>query len=76
MARLTSKDEHGKNVIITSEDWGYSENHGTLKLQGCIADKLADYEETGLSPAEISAIKADNERLHELLDVFESIVGR
>lgn len=76
MARMTSKDEHGNNVIITSENWGYSENHGTLKLQGCIADKLADYEETGLSPAEIFAIKADNERLHELLDVFESIVGR
>ena len=29
-----------------------------------------------LSPAEIFAIKADNEKLHELLDVFESIVGR
>ena len=76
MARMTSKDEHGKNVIITSEEWGFTENHGTLKLQGCIADKLADYEETGLSPAEISAIITDNVRLHELLDAFESIVGR
>lgn len=76
MARLTSKDEHGKNVIITSEEWGFTENHGTLKLQGYIADKLADYEDTGLSPAEISAIKSDNVRLHELLDAFESIVGR
>ncbi len=76
MARMTSKDEHGNNVIITSENWGYSENHGTLKLQGCIADKLADYEETGLSPAEISAIITDNVRLHELIDAFESIVGR
>lgn len=76
IARLTSKDEHGKNVIITSEEWSLSENHGTLKLQGCIADKLADYEETGLSPTEISAMKSDNERLHSLLDELEQIINK
>lgn len=76
MARMTSKDEHGNNVIITSENWGYSENHGTLKLQGCIADKLADYENTELSPEEIFAMKADNERLHALVNDFESVLPR
>lgn len=76
MARMTSKDEHGKNEIITSEEWSLSENHGTLKLQGCIADKLADYEETGLSPTEISAMKSDNERLHSLLDELEQIINK
>ncbi len=103
MARMTSKDEHGNNVIITSENWCYSEKSGTLKLQGCIADKLAAYENTYLSPEEINdlksenvhlrryidelchsasasidclAIKADNERLHRLVDFFENVVGK
>ena len=51
-------------------------NHGTLKLQGCIADKLADYEEPRISLAKISAMKSDNERLHALLDELEQIISR
>ncbi len=37
-------------------------------------DKLAAYEDTGLTPEEITAMKADNERLHRLLDQTEEIV--
>lgn len=68
MNRLTSKDEHGNNVIITSEEWGFTENHGTLKLQGYIADKLADYENTELSPEEINNLKSENVFLRRCID--------
>ena len=39
-----------------------------------IARKLYAYEDTGLTPEEITAMKADNERLHRLLDKAEEIV--
>lgn len=39
-----------------------------------IARKLYAYEDTGLTPEEITALKADNERLHRLLDQAEEIV--
>lgn len=39
-----------------------------------IARKLYAYEDTGLTPEEITAMKADNERLHRLLDQTEEIV--
>lgn len=34
-------------------------------------DKLAAYEDTGLTPEEIEALKADNDRLHRLIDELE-----
>lgn len=37
-----------------------------------IYKRLQEYENTGLTPDEISAIKADNDRLHALLDEIES----
>ena len=37
-------------------------------------NRLADYDDTGLSPAEVVALKADNERLHKLLRDVESIM--
>ena len=35
--------------------------------------RLQAYEDTGLTPEEIIALKADNERLHRLVDNIESI---
>lgn len=35
-------------------------------------DKLAAYEDTGLTPEEVEALKADNDRLHRLIDELES----
>lgn len=37
-------------------------------------DRLAAYEDTGLVPEEIEALKRDNARLHALLDWIESEV--
>ena len=37
-----------------------------------IARRLYTYEDTGLTPEEIEALKADNDRLHRLIDVLES----
>ena len=37
-------------------------------------DKLAAYEDTGLTPEEIAALKADNKRMHELIDILESAI--
>ena len=76
MDRLTSKDPvAGANMIAVSEEWVVSTCGDRLKLDGCIADRLAAYEDTGLSPEEITALIADNVRLHELVDVFEKILG-
>ncbi len=77
MDRLTSKDSvSGANMITVSEEWSYSVRGERLKLYGCIADRLAAYEDTGLSPEEISALIADNKRLHELLDVLKETIER
>ncbi len=35
-------------------------------------DRLAAYEDTGLTPEEVEALKADNDRLHRLIDELES----
>ena len=35
-------------------------------------DRLAAYEDTGLTSEEIEALKADNDRLHRLIDELES----
>lgn len=39
----------------------------------CVA-RLFDYENTGLLPHEIEQLKADNARLHILLDDIESVL--
>lgn len=43
---------------------------------GCIVPKLyyrlAAYEDTGLTPEEVEALKADNDRLHRLIDELEN----
>lgn len=39
-----------------------------------IARKLSSYEDTGLSPEEIAAMKADNKRLHDLINILEGAI--
>ena len=41
-----------------------------------IYKRLQEYENTGICPDEIYAIKAENERLHQLVDFFENVVGK
>lgn len=38
-----------------------------------IAQKLYAYEDTGLTPEEVEALKADNDRLHKLIDETENL---
>ncbi len=38
--------------------------------------RLADYEDTELSPEEITAMKADNERMYQLIDIIEGAIKR
>ncbi len=37
-------------------------------------NRLAAYENTGLTPEEIIAMKADNKRLHDLIDILEGAI--
>lgn len=36
--------------------------------------QLQAYEDTGLTPEEIIAMKADNKRLHDLIDILEGAI--
>lgn len=81
MDRLTEKRD-GHNVIpLRKVGMGdipkfaladISDN--TSFLYGDFAYKLAAYEDTGLTPEEIIALKADNERLHRLVDNIECVM--
>ena len=49
------------------------------RFKGCvykneIARKLYAYEDTGLTPEEIIAMKADNDRLHKLVDTAQKLL--
>ena len=46
------------------------------KPESYVQKQLAEYEKTGLTPEEIIAIKAENERLHQLVDEIEEIIGK
>ncbi len=74
MDRLTTKDERGRNIISVRDEWGYSTCGSRLTVYGCIPDKLAAYEDTGISPEDIAALIADNMRLHELVDIIEGTI--
>lgn len=51
---------------------------GENKCDGCglqeAFNRLAAYEDTGLTPEEITAMKADNERLHKLVDTVQTLL--
>lgn len=76
MKRLTNKDgvlisgisKAGKNTECKEETGLYSKD-----LLEEVIYRLADYEDTGLSPEEVIALKAENERLKKIEDIFQSI---
>ena len=78
MDRLTSKNKYGDNVItircFDHNDWTYDPKEGILVVVGEAANKLAAYEDTGLTPDKITAMKADNKRLHDLIDIIEETI--
>ncbi len=79
MNRLTERDEFGNADIIALSDimpeiyagLSFSETNALTD----VLNRLADYEDTGLTPAEIKHLQADNERLHKFLDEIDEIFG-
>lgn len=79
MERLTEK-RRGQNVIplrqMSSEknfEFSLAKVSDNVSfLYGDVADKLSAYEDTGLTPEEIEALKTDNDRLHRLIDELEN----
>ncbi len=83
MDRMTHKDRFGRYVLPEVDDWGeWAECREICdKAEGCdncpiqrAIDRLAAYENTGLTPEEIIALKADNENLHRLVDATQKIL--
>ncbi len=83
MDRMTHKDKFGRYVLPEVDDWGeWAECREICdKAEGCdncpiqrAIDRLAAYENTGLTSEEIEQMKADNARLHDLLDNIECVM--
>lgn len=57
------------------ELWG---DEGNKQCEQCgiqqAFDRLAAYEDSGITPEEIKALQADNARLHELVDIIERTI--
>lgn len=78
MDRLTERDEFGNADIIAISDimpeiyagLSFSETNALTD----VLNSLAAYEDTGLTPEEISALQAENKRLHELLKSIEDVL--
>lgn len=80
MDRLTERDEYGNADIIALSDI-MPELYASLSFSETNAltdalNRLAAYEDTGLSPEEITAMKADNERLNDLVNELEGILRK
>ncbi len=79
MNRLTERDEFGNADIIALSDimpeiyagLSFSEMNALTD----VLNRLAAYEDTGLTPKEIKALQADNARLHKFLDEIDEIFG-
>jgi len=48
--------------------------HGACIYKINVADRLCAYEDTGLTPKEITSLIADNKRLHALVDTIEEVL--
>ncbi len=78
MKRLTERDEFGNADIIALSDimpdiydgLSFSDTNALTD----VLNRLAAYEDTGLSPKEITDLIADNKRLHRLIDVAQKIL--
>ena len=78
MDRLTERDEYGNADIIALsdimpelyEELSFSETNALTEA----LNRLAAYEDTGITPTEIEQLKADNARLHALVDNIECVM--
>lgn len=72
MDRLTDRKDDGQ---ITYPLFTQGENFDEAALLVICTKRLCEYEDTGLTPKEIVAMKADNKRLHDLIDILESAIN-
>lgn len=77
MDRLTSK-EHDVNMIVLCDSspgiWDICKGENNVcKIHGFAADKLAAYEDTGLTPEEITAMKAEYEQRQKFREENEKL---
>lgn len=65
-----------KNACSDDCDWAISSRDGGLNvtIAGKAIDRFAAYEDAGLTPTEIEQMKADNARLHKLVDNIEHVM--
>ncbi len=75
--RYTSRNEIGQGVLELKPqvgEWAVYPRHNMSEfvVLGGAIDCLAAYEETGLNPEEVEALKIDNDRLHRLIDELEN----
>ncbi len=78
MKRITMT-MNGENVILLEEckdNWSISANEAETRycLRGTVVDRLAAYEDIGLTPEGIKRLQEDNARLHKLIDNMEAIL--
>ncbi len=79
MDRITTSTDNGENAIVLNNGspdfWSIRKRaNNTYVICGFAADRLAAYEDTELTPEEITALVADNKRLHELVDIIEGTI--
>ena len=70
MKRLTFKEPSGKWGVV-----GMNADNENEKIYGCL-NKLLDYEETGLEPADIIRLKSKLEDMEENLQTIEKELGQ
>lgn len=72
MNRLTYRKDDGQITYPLFTQGGYFDKDALLVI---CTKRLCEYEDTGLTPDEISEMKADNKRLHKIVDDIESVMG-
>lgn len=70
MKRLTFREQNGRWGIV-----GMNADNENEKIYGCL-NKLLDYEETGLEPADIIRLKSKLEDMEENLQTIEKELGQ
>ncbi len=77
--RITTVTEYGDNAIVLNNSsldfWTIRKlANNTYVICGFVADRLAAYEDTGLTPDEIVTLIANNKQLHELVNIIEGTI--
>lgn len=72
MRRIT-KVKNNENVLLMEEckdNWSISSNKAKTRywIRGTAVDRLAAYEDTGLTPEEVKDMCKDNDRIQKLID--------